>query len=192
LRVDGGPQTFADLLDRDEERLELLDGEVYMLPAASMAHQMMQVALSSQLFYFLLGGSCKVVTDAGLRLFAKEDNSDDVYFEPDVMVICDSAKITKNTCNGAPDFIIEILSPSNRSWDRFYKFNQYLKAGVGEYWIIDPEEKTVEVHRLMRDSGGRPFYKKDAYRWDEARSVPVTVLPGCEIDLSLIFDETVI
>jgi Uma2 family endonuclease len=103
-------------------------------------------------------------------------------FEPDVFVVCDRSKLDGKTCNGAPDLIVEVLSPSNASYDRIVKFNKYQAAGVREYWIVEPDMNMAFVSVL---DGG--FYHS-AYH-DDAAPVPVTVLPGCEIDLKLVFAE---
>jgi Uma2 family endonuclease len=100
--------------------------------------------------------------------------------EPDITVICDQSKIDKQGCKGAPDLVIEILSPSNIRHDRLVKFQKYLAAGVREYWKIDPDNRVVEVHTL-RDGG----YHTMVY--DETAEAPVSVLPGCVIRLSEIF-----
>jgi Uma2 family endonuclease len=97
------------------------------------------------------------------------------------VVICDSSKINDRGCNGAPDLIIEILSPSTVRQDRVLKFHKYLEAGVLEYWIVDPEGKTVQVHIL--DNG---HYITNTY--DDMGKVPVSVLQGCIIDLSTVFE----
>jgi len=97
------------------------------------------------------------------------------------VVICDRAKIDDKGCNGAPDMIIEILSPSTAKHDRLLKFNKYQRAGVREYWIVDPADKTVQVHIL---ENGRYFTTS----FGEAGAVPVHVLEDCEIVLPDVFD----
>jgi Uma2 family endonuclease len=107
---------------------------------------------------------------------------DDIYFEPDITVICDPAKLDDRGCNGAPDMIAEILSPSNAQYDMLVKFRKYLQAGVREYWIIDPEAKTAHV--CVLEDGE---YRVAVY--DETQTAPVSVLPGCFIDLKDIFND---
>jgi Uma2 family endonuclease len=141
--------------------------------------------LFGQLRDFLKGKPCKVYhAPFGVRLFPKEDNSDDTFVEPDIVVICDRSKIDKRGCNGAPDLVIEILSPSNSRLDKLLKFHKYLEAGVREYWIVDPEEKTVQTHIL--DNG---HYIANIY--DEKGKVPVSVLNGCVIDLAAVFESDI-
>jgi Uma2 family endonuclease len=102
----------------------------------------------------------------------------DTVFQPDVIVVCDKSKITKRCCEGPPDLVIEIISPSTAGFDRFTKFYEYLNAGVMEYWIVDPDEKIVTAYRLIDKK-----YVADVYMG----IAPVQSLPDCEIDLSLVF-----
>ena len=103
--------------------------------------------------------------------------------EPDISVVCDSDKLDKIGCKGAPDFIVEILSPSSLRHDRVTKFNLYQEAGVREYWIVDPESQTVQVF-LLKDGHFRAveLYNADAV-------AEVIVLPGCRISLSDVFSK---
>ena len=101
--------------------------------------------------------------------------------EPDISVICDPSKLDDIGCKGAPDFIIEILSPSTNRHDKLTKFNLYQRAGVREYWIVDPVSKSVQVFVL---EDGR-YSAKDFGSAEE--KVRVNVLEDCEIDLSQVF-----
>ena len=115
--------TYADILQGDEgERCELFDGEPVMLAAPSRVHQEILMEISAQLHVFLKGKPCKVYpAPFGVRLFPKEDRSDAVYFEPDITVVCDPAKLDDRGCNGAPDLVVEILSPSTIKNDLLYR-----------------------------------------------------------------------
>jgi Uma2 family endonuclease len=174
--------TYADVLEWDEgERCELLDGELVMLAAPSRVHQEILMEISAQLHAFLKGKPCKVYpAPFGVRLFPKEDNSDDVFFEPDITVVCDPAKLDDRGCNGAPDLVVEILSPSTIKNDLFYKLNKYLAAGVREYWIVDPEEKTLSANVLEQGRYIPIEYGADA----EAESV---VLSPFKLKLKSVF-----
>jgi Uma2 family endonuclease len=112
----------------------------------------------------------------------KKDNSDDTVLEPDISVICDPSKLDARGCNGAPDLVIEILSPSTARHDRIVKFRKYQEAGVREYWTVDPDTKTVQVFIL--DDG-----RYIASTYDDTDTAPISVLPGCEIKLSDVFAE---
>jgi Uma2 family endonuclease len=178
--------TYADVLEWDESlRAEIIDGKVFMMSPPSTYHQSISGRLFYQFFHFLRDKTCQVfAAPFGVRLFPKEDNGDNTLVEPDIVVVCDSSKLDDKGCNGAPDMVIEILSPSTASNDCVAKFNNYLKAGVREYWILDPETRTVQVHILDQ---GR--YTTTVYEANEQKtvSIPVSVLPGCKIDLETIF-----
>jgi Uma2 family endonuclease len=174
--------TYRDYLDTGEDyRAEIIDGALYAMSPPSRYHQGILGNLFVKIALFLEGKPCRVYpAPFGVRLFPKSDLSDDTYFEPDITVVCDPAKLDDRGCNGAPDMIIEIMSPSNRQNDMLVKFRKYLQAGVREYWIVDAEEKTV--HACVLDSNQ---YRVSVY--DETQTVPVTVLPGCAIGLKPVF-----
>jgi Uma2 family endonuclease len=174
--------TYRDYLDTDEEyRAEIIDGVMYAMSPPSRYHQGISRNLLIKIAAFLEGKPCSVyAAPFGVRLFPKSDLSDDTYFEPDITVICDPSKLDDRGCNGAPDMIIEIMSPSNRQNDMLVKFRKYLQAGVRDYWIVDTEEKTVHVCILDNSQ-----YRVSVY--DETQTVPVTVLPGCSIELKPMF-----
>jgi Uma2 family endonuclease len=176
--------TYADILTWDEnERYELLDGEAYMMSSPNRMHQKILGVLFNELYNFLKGKPCEVYpAPFGVRLFPKKDNSDDTYFEPAISVICDHSKLDDKGCNGAPDLVIEILSPSTSKYDLLYKLNKYMLAKVREYWVVDPENKELQVYTLEQDRHIFSVYDADAV-------VPVAVLPGFSIDLKTVFTE---
>lgn len=180
--------TFADCLAWSEpERIEIVAGEAVMMAPPSRAHQEISVALAAQLYNFLEGKRCKVYpAPFGVRLFEEDgDSPDDVdtVVEPDISVVCDSNKLDEHGCKGAPDFIVEILSPSSLRHDRLVKLDLYQRAGVREYWIVDPEYKSVQVFVL---DGGLLRANEEYGRDGIAR---VNVLDGCFIDLGRVFSE---
>ena len=173
--------TYYDYCSWDDgERWELIDGVPYaMSPAPMRKHQDVSGALFNQLYNFLKGKPCKAYhAPFDVRLNADED--DDTVCQPDIVVVCDKSKLDEKGCNGAPDLIMEILSPSSLRMDRVIKLEKYRQVGVREYWIVDPEMHSAEVYIL---DGGR-YYA--ASHIDEA---PVGVLPGCVIDLKEVFPE---
>jgi Uma2 family endonuclease len=178
--------TYADVLEWDEGlRAEIIDGKVFMMSPPSTYHQSISGRLFYQLFHFLRDKTCQVFhAPFGVRLFPQEDDSDNTLVEPDIVVICDSSKLDDKGCNGAPDMVIEILSPSTASNDCIAKFNNYLKAGVREYWILDPETRTIQVHILDQGKYTTTVYEADKKK---TAAIPVSVLPGCKIDLETIF-----
>ncbi|GHU93825.1 hypothetical protein FACS189479_05770 [Spirochaetia bacterium] len=192
--------TYADMLEWDEGyRAEIIDGALYAAEPPVAYHQEIISELTYQLMGFLKetqSVSGKVFPGPfGVRLFPKDDLSDNTVLEPDITVVCDLSKLDKRGCKGAPDMIIEILSPSNTQHDMVYKFNKYLKAGVREYWTVDGDSKSVQVH-LLDQSNAQPRYITSLYGvFDPANPetvdgpdiVPVSVLPGCVIDLKEVF-----
>jgi Uma2 family endonuclease len=181
-KTDTKHYTYKDYLETDDEyRAEIIDGAFYVMSPPSRSHQKISQKLSLRIGNFLEGKTGEVYyAPFGVRLFPKSDLSDDTYFEPDITVVCDPSKLDDRGCNGAPDMIIEILSPSNRQNDMLIKFRKYLQAGVREYWIVDTEEKTVHVCILDKEE-----YRVSVY--DETQTVPVSVLPGCAIELPSVF-----
>ena len=122
----------------------------------SRTHQEISGALFAQLYNFLDGKKCRVyAAPFAVRLFERDGEAPedvDTMVEPDLSVVCDSNKLDKHGCKGAPDLVIEILSPSTRRHDRLIKIGLYQRAGVREYWIVDPENKAVQV--FLQDGGG--------------------------------------
>ena len=177
---------FADCLTWPEnERIELIDGEAVMMSPPSTVHQKISGELFRQLANFLEGKKCEVFSAPfGVRLFEKDGDSPenvDTMVEPDISVICDRDKLDRHGCKGAPDLIVEILSPSTQRRDRLIKLELYQRAGVREYWLVSPEEQTVQV--LLFTNGlllPRELYKKG----DVAK---VNVLEGCFLELEKVF-----
>lgn len=175
--------TYADYCTWDDsERWELIEGVPYaMSPAPSPKHQEISSNLHNQLYNFLKGKPCRVYP-APFDVRLNADDEDDTVVQPDLVVICNRSKIDEKGCKGAPDLIVEILSPSTARRDRMVKLHQYQRAGVREYWIVDPDTKTVQVCIL---ENGRYFVTAYA----DTDTAPVTVLPGCTINLQEVFAE---
>lgn len=143
--------TIADYWNLPEwTRAELIDGKLYSLAAPGIVHQLLLIKLCTILENHIKSknGTCVVLpAPFGVNL-----NADDkTMVEPDVMVVCDRNKLGKNSCKGAPDFVIEIVSPSSRRKDYITKCNIYSDAGVREYWIIDPERKCTTIYHFKGD-----------------------------------------
>jgi len=173
--------TYEDYYSWDDgKRWELIDGVPYAIaPAPSDSHQRISSNLHLQFASFLKGKTCKVFHAAyDVRLNA--DTGDDTVVQPDLVIICDQSKRDERGCKGAPEMVVEMLSKSTEKYDRVTKFNLYQKAGVREYWIVDPESKTVAVHML---ESGR--YITNMYSDED--TAPVHVLEGCEIILEDVF-----
>jgi len=173
---------YAALGDANEGvRYELIEGVIYIMsPGDSQDHQEISGELFWQIRNFLIDKPCKVF-HAPFDVCVNAGGDDDVTtVQPDILVVCDKAKLDGKRCNGAPDLIIEIISPSNRKYDMQIKFNAYLKAGVREYWIIDPDDKNAHVYILKNGE-----YTAKVY--DENGAIPVFILEGCKIDLKNVF-----
>ena len=135
----------------DEQRAELIDGELYMMATPSRIHQ----ELVSDFTYLIKDyiknkdGDCKVYPSP-FAVFLNANN--DIYVEPDISVVCDKDKLTDEGCKGAPDWIIEIVSPSSRAMDYNKKLLKYGTAGVREYWIVDPMKQRIMVYNFEYDT----------------------------------------
>jgi Uma2 family endonuclease len=172
--------TVEEYLTWDEDvRAELYEGTLIMLAQPTRRHQGVLVELVTQLHAFLKGKPCKVYpAPFGVRLSEKEDT----IFEPDIVVVCDESKLGDRICVGAPDLVIEILSPSTARMDRILKFRKYREAGVREYWIVDPELNCVQVGILKNG-------EYIMYEYEDDESIRVSVLEGCTVNLVDVFAE---
>lgn len=179
--------TYADYLAWDKaERIEIMDGQIIMQSAPSRRHQEISGEIFAQLHNFLEGKNCKVyAAPFAVRLFEEDDDTpEDVQtvFEPDITVVCDRSKLDDQGCKGAPDMVIEILSSSTMRYDLLLKMNRYQQAGVKEYWVVSPKEQSVQVFTL--ENGYKIF---EAYGSTDIAKV--TVLQGCFIELSKVFND---
>ena len=132
----------APAYQEEHEDYELIDGVAYMMSRPTMEHSQVKSNIYTAFRTYLKGKSCRPFDDGDVFL-SKKDN-----FVPDVMIICNPEIIKKKGIFGAPDLVVEILSPSTANKDRGLKFKTYEKFGVKEYWIVSPEAKTVEVYLL--------------------------------------------
>lgn len=189
LPAESARYTFADCLTWSEnERIEIIDGAAVMMAPPSRVHQEISGALFAQLYNYLDGKPCRVyAAPFAVRLFEQDGDSPedvDTMVEPDLTVVCDSGKLDTHGCKGAPDLVIEILSPATRRHDRLVKLGLYQRAGVREYWIVNPEDSTVQV--MLQDGTGSLRIHEDYGRDDVAE---VNVLEGCFIDLGKVFPQ---
>ena len=173
--------TYDEYRTLDDDKLwEMIDGVPYAMAAPNRRHQEISVRLLYNLYDFLKGKPCKVYA-APFEVRLNADTYDDTIVLPDIAVICDESKLGEKGCVGAPDMVIEILSPSTAMHDKILKFTQYLRAGVREYWIVNPDSESVTVNILNNGE-----YEACTYGKNEV--VPVYVLEGCLISLSEIFE----
>lgn len=179
--------TYGDYLTwTDEGRWELLEGVPHaMSPAPGVPHQRLVVSLSRQLDFWFEGKPCEPFTspiDVRFPLANQTDEQAETVLQPDLLVVCDQAKVNSRGITGAPDFVIEILSPGTASHDQIRKRDLYQLHGVKEYWIVDPAEQLVTIRLLSRPG---EFSLPQIL---EARGrVPVSIFAGLEIDFDLAF-----
>ena len=140
--------TVADIEAMPEEqRAELIDGYLYMQAAPSRMHQDVLMFLSLEIGNYIRErhGKCKIYP-APFAVYLNKDNKN--YLEPDISVICDRNKLDEKGCHGAPDWIIEIVSPSTKRMDYLIKLLKYQNSGVKEYWVVDPQEQRIWVYKF--------------------------------------------
>lgn len=135
----------------DGQRAELIDGELYMMAPPNKIHQRMVMELSFRIRDYIgkYNEDCEVFPSP-FAVFLNANH--EIYLEPDISVICDNNKLTDDGCSGAPDWVIEIVSPASRSMDYNKKLFKYRTAGVREYWIVDPTKKQITVYNFEHDT----------------------------------------
>ncbi|KJR48519.1 hypothetical protein UF75_1047 [Desulfosporosinus sp. I2] len=182
-KLDG--YTYADYLQWDNGRWELIEGKIVdMTPAPSRQHQEILMELGRQFSNYLLGKTCKVyVAPFDVRLPWQDESAEETktVVQPDLVVVCDLKKLDQRGCEGAPDLIIEILSPTTAKHDLIVKLRLYERAGVKEYWVAHPTDRTLMVFTLRNGEYGKP----KIYAFPDP--VPVDILPEFTVDLSTVF-----
>ncbi|MCR9102770.1 MAG: Uma2 family endonuclease [bacterium] len=183
--------TYADYLTWQlDEMVELIRGKVVrMAPAPGTSHQSASGNLHGLIWNYLRGKPCKLFSapfDVRLPLHGAEQQQDrsETVVQPDLCIVCDLQKLDDRGCNGAPDWIIEILSQSTAHKDLNEKFELYRNAGVQEYWVVHPAEGTVLPYRL--DSGGQYALPRST-PYTVGDKVPVGLFPGFEVELGAVF-----
>ena len=179
--------TYADYSTWDDsERWELIGGYPYnMSPAPNRFHQEVAGKLYNRFSNYLEGKYCKVyIAPFDVRLAEKGETAaaSSNVVQPDITVICDKNKLDDKGAFGAPDLIVEVLSPSTLKKDTQEKFILYERFGVKEYWIVDPDQKTVAVY-ILNSNQKYTLSKK----YSSAEKLPVTIFTGFEIDLNGVF-----
>lgn len=156
--------TIDDIYGLPEgSRAELIDGQIYYMAPPARRHQEILSFLHAAIYNHITQkkGECKVYP-APFAVFLFADDSK--YLEPDISVICDKDKLNDHGCNGAPDWVIEIVSPSSRPMDYYTKLYLYRSAGVREYWIVDPLKQTVLVYDMEHDSAPAVYSFSDSIK----------------------------
>ncbi|MCA0365914.1 MAG: Uma2 family endonuclease [Bacteroidetes bacterium] len=158
--------SYADyLLWKFEEKVELIKGKIFkMSPAPARKHQKVSWRLNFELGKYFSGNPCEVYyAPFDVRLPSKSNETVITVVQPDICVVCDLTKLDDKGCVGAPDLVIEILSPGNTDKEMKFKFDLYEEAGVKEYWIVNPDDKWVSIYVLQngRYVSHRPFISSD-------------------------------
>lgn len=166
--------TIEDIYTLPEgERAELIDGRIYYMVPPSTRHQRILNYISTEInLYIRNNNGAYEVFPAPFAVFLDKDDKN--YVEPDISVICDKDKITEKGCYGAPDWIIEIVSPSSKSMDYFTKLFKYQISGVREYWIVDPIKNQILVYG---------YEQKTMEQYSFGDDVPVGIYKGFSVEL---------
>lgn len=163
-------------------RIELIDGKFYEMAAPTTPHQDIAGSIYAEFYIHIKTnkGTCKTyISPIDVQL----DRDDKTMVQPDVIIVCNKDNITKPRIVGAPDLVVEVLSPSNSMMDMVIKLHKYNKAGVREYWIVSPEEKKTLVYRLENSIEDMKFYDFD-------EEVPVGIWDGkCKVKISDFYEE---
>jgi len=185
--------TYADYLTWfDDKRRELISGFIHLMSAPVRIHQRISFVLSILINKFIekRKGQCHIYyAPFDVRLPKNNKTADDEVFDvvqPDICVICDLSKLDERGCIGAPDLIVEVLSPSSLRHDSITKLSLYESAGVREYWLVDPKTKTVRVYILQSDG---KYGTDTLYEYNQ--KAPVHIFEGLEIDLREVFEEII-
>ena len=183
--------TYADYFKwQFDERVELIKGRIFqMSPAPSRSHQDILFAIALKLGNYLTGKPCKIYLapfDVRLPRNSKDDKAIYTVLQPDICVICDLTKLDDRGCIGAPDIVIEILSPGNNKKELRNKYEVYQEAGVKEYWVIHPSEHTFLKYKLDQDG-----YFQPSRLLIGGDKITTSILPGFSLDLDEVFEEGV-
>jgi Uma2 family endonuclease len=179
--------TYRDYLAWPEDpRRELIDGRIFsMAPAPNLDHQTVVVELTTQIAIQLRGKPCRVLSaplDVRLPEGAESENEIKNVVQPDILIVCDANKLDQKGCRGAPDWIIEVLSPRTAAKDHIHKRLLYERHGVLEYWLVHPTDRLVTIYRLNTEGK----YNQAEILETRGRH-RVGILPDLEIDWDIVF-----
>jgi Uma2 family endonuclease len=178
--------TYADYFKwKFEERVELIKGKIFkMSPTANRKHQKIVGKIHIRLGIFLENKKCEVYVapfDVRLPIKSKDDKDIITVLQPDVCVVCDQSKLDDKGCIGAPDIVVEVLSPGNNAKELKNKYEVYEQSGVKEYWVVSPQDETVLIHLL---EGGQFKLLPVKVAGDVVTS---PILPGFAMDVKDLF-----
>ena len=188
LSSNGGFYTYADYCKfNDEKRREIINGVIYLMsPGANLEHQIISGSLFNLFYNYLQDKKCHVFSAPFDVCLAKEGETRETIsnvVQPDILVVCDKGKLKRRGCFGAPDLIIEILSPSTSKRDISIKFNLYQEHAVLEYWVVDPHHQRIDRFSFDKDTGK---YKQAEY-FDRNDAITPVIFPDFTIKLEEVF-----
>jgi Uma2 family endonuclease len=180
--------TYADYFSwKFEERVELIKGKIFkMSPAPNRIHQEIAGYIHIRIGIFLENKPCRVYEapfDVRIPRKSKNDKEIMTVLQPDVCVVCDLSKLDKRGCIGAPDIVVEVLSPGNNAKELKKKYDVYEEAGVNEYWVVSPQNQWMRIYTLV---DGR--YRESPY-FVAGNIVSSEVLPGFSLDITNLFKD---
>lgn len=179
--------SYADYFQwKFDERVELIKGKIFEMSAPDRLHQTLLFKLAKRIDDFTGTQSCRVfLAPFDVRFPRKTTDDQDIttVLQPDICVVCDEAKLDKRGCIGAPDLIVEVLSPGNKAKELKNKYEIYEESGVKEYWLISPQDETLLIYTLV---DGHYHASRLMTCGDTVSS---TVLSGFSLDLTAMFDE---
>lgn len=176
--------TVEDIIALPEgQRAELFDGEMVMMASPAVTHQSVLGWFFTEISIYIREkkGKCQVLP-APLAVLLKDDGKN--YLEPDIVVICDEKKLDDRGCHGAPDWVIEIVSPSSRKLDYGRKLAAYMEAGVREYWIVDPEKQAIVVYYPSQPDLPAVYRFGDSVKTDVCEGLVIDSTPLGDIHYS--------
>ncbi|MFZ5951387.1 MAG: Uma2 family endonuclease [Candidatus Rifleibacteriota bacterium] len=178
--------SYADYLNwGDERRCELIDGDICAMNAPLVSHQRILREIFGQMFNFFHDKPCELFMSPCDLVLAKNTKKNDEIFtvlQPDIMVVCDEKKIEEQRIVGAPDLIVEIVSPSTAARDNITKKVLYEKAGVREFWLVSPTDRITRVYRLEKDG----LYGRESI-YDDQAQIDIALFAGLSIDCRRVF-----
>ena len=180
----GKGYTIADIETLPEgERAELIDGELFRMDAPVRIHQdiLSQLMVEISLYIRKNKGKCKIYP-APFAVYIKKDKYN--YVEPDISVVCDNGKLDEKGCQGAPDWMIEIVSPSSKSMDYERKVKLYREAGAREYWIVDSGMETVTIYDFERSALCSSGDEPEPVRYSFSERIKVRIFEDLWLNLS--------
>ena len=180
-------EDLENIRNETNEQYEILDGNLYLMSSPRGIHQMLLLESAGQLREFFKDKQCKPFVAPFDVVFSKSKDRKnwDTVVQPDIFVLCDLDKYEKNYVKGAPNFIIEIASPSNLVHDRFRKYNLYQKYKVNEYWIIEPNDK--KIFTFVYDDIEEMYNTYGEY--DITEDVPVASFKNLKISLKDFYEK---